>query len=189
MSFALIFRVVVMLALAAHVFYMYCTARGISETVGFRLGTTVIACLFALAMLIPLVWAVFLPDLPEFFSQHLIPRRRWERGRCPACGYDMRGLAERSTACPECGSPSREPAGWEGSARTVRRFVAINMLAWAIGCLAAEIWMQIDENDFQREVERRLAAGNTSNWGRGRHWPNTNCSLVYRYPDGIHATD
>ena len=31
-------------------------------------------------------------------------RRRWKLELCPACGYDVRGSAER---CPECGTPIR----------------------------------------------------------------------------------
>ena len=31
-------------------------------------------------------------------------RRRWKQDLCPACGYDVRGSAER---CPECGTPIR----------------------------------------------------------------------------------
>jgi hypothetical protein len=187
-SFAFIFRAFVMLALATHVFYMYCTARGMSETVGFRWGATVIACLFALALLIPLVWAVFLPDLPEYFSQHMLPRRRWERGRCPACGYDRHGLTD-AQSCPECGSDLREPAGWEGSRRTVKRFVMINALAWLIGCAAGEAWMQIDEHAFQSEVRARMTSGNTSDWSRPRRWPNGSCALLHQHPDVIRATE
>lgn len=185
----------VVLLLAAHVFYMYSTARGMGETFGFHPGTSIIACLFALAMLVPLVWAVFLPDLPEFLSQHVQPRRRWKRGQCPGCGYDRRGLQHQHddstfpSVCPECGSTLREPEGWQVSSSTIRRFVAINLLAWLLGCAAGEAWMRIDERDFRREVDLRLGQGDTSNYTRARRWPNANDALLYRHPGEFRATE
>jgi hypothetical protein len=187
-TFAFIFRMLVMLVLATHVFYMFCTARGMSGTFGFRPGTFVIACLFAMAMLIPLIWAVFVPDLPVYFSQHMIPRRRWERGRCPACGYDRHGLND-SPSCPECGGAFEEPGRWEGGPETVRRFLMLNVLAWVIGCGVGEAWMQIDEHAFRSEVRARAAGGNTAHWSRARRWPNANSSLIFRYPDTFRATE
>ncbi len=192
-SFAFIFRTLVLLLLALHVFYMYCIARGMSETFGFQLGATVIACLFALAMLIPLVWAVALPEIPEAISQHVIPRRRWKRGHCPSCGYDMRGrttnVREQATICPECGRPAIEPDMWQVGRRTVGLFVSINLVAWIVGSAGGETWMLLDEREFSRAIDQRLAAGTNAMWGRARRWPNGNCSLVYSPGEGIHATE
>ena len=192
-SFAFIFRAVVTLLLALHVLYMYCTARGMHETFGFDLGVSVVSCLFSLAMLIPLVWAVALPEIPEALSQHVIPRRRWRRGHCPSCDYDMQGRFSNeggeALICPECGRPAVEPAAWQVGRRTVALFVSINLLAWIVGCVVGETWMLLDERDFSHAVEQRLAAGNTAMWSRARLWPNGSCSLVYSASEGVRATE
>jgi hypothetical protein len=189
LSFAFIFRGLVLLLLAAHVFYMYCTARGMGAHFGFDSGTTIGAALFALAMLVPLVWAVFLPDVPEVIAHHVRPRRRWRRGECPHCGYDRLSLPAGATTCPECGGALREPEPWRFTSQTVRRFVAINLLAWLIGCFGGEAWMLNDEHAFRGEIVQRAAAGNSAAWSRARRWPNDACSLVYEPPGGFGATD
>ena len=195
-SFAFIFRALVMLLLAAHVFYMYCTARGMSETFGFRTGTTVIACLFALAMLIPLVWAVAIPEIPEAFTQHILPRRRWKRGRCRRCNYDLRGITQTPPdvfiTCPECGLQATEPEVadmWQVGSKTIRRFVLINALAWAIGCGAGEAWMLIDEQHFRDEVQQIIANAPRASYSRERQWPNGSATMLYQHPSRFSSMD
>ena len=180
-SFALIFRGLILLALAAHVFYMYCTARGLGGHFGFDPGTTTGSSFFALAMLVPLVWAVFLPDLPEFITQHVRPRRRWSRGQCPQCGYDRLSLPADEKVCPECGGELREPEAWRFTVRTVQRFVAINLIAWLVGCFAGELWMENDERDFRAEVTAQLKRDDISDRYRQRRWPNHSETMAYRY--------
>jgi len=187
-SFANLFRLMVLLVLAVHVFYMYCTARGMGEHFGFDLSTTIISALFALAMLVPLVWAVFLPDLPEFITQHVRPRRRWRKGLCPVCGYDRIGLPRGSSLCPECGGDLREPQPWAMTAGTVRRYIALNAVAWLLGCVVGEIWMQLDEREFRREVQQRLASRDTSMYVRARHWPNHTRTMSHS-PSGYFGDD
>jgi hypothetical protein len=123
-------------------------------------------------MLLPFVWAVFLPDMPVFFAKHVRPRRRWSRGECAQCGYDRTSLPVDSLVCPECGSVLQEPEGWVVSLGTVQRFIAINLLAWLLGCVAGESWMQRDERAFRREVQARSATGIPGNYRRERRWPN-----------------
>lgn len=194
-SFAFIFRALVMLLLAAHVFYMYCTARGMAESFGFRPGTTIVACLFALVMLIPLVWAVAIPEIPEAFTLHILPRRRWKQGRCRRCGYDLRGIAQAPDApivCPECGLEASEPEAadmWQVGARTIRRFMLINALAWVIGCAAGETWMQIDEHRFRDEAQHIIATSPRASYSRARHWPNSSATLLYQHPAHFSSTD
>jgi hypothetical protein len=186
-SFATIFRAIVLLVLTVHIFYMYCTARGMGEHFGFDLSTTIISALFALAMLVPIVWAVFLPDVPEFISQHVRPRWRWKRGQCPACSYDRRGLPNSDEPCPECGEALREPASWRVTRHTVRRFIAINVFAWMIGCWAGEVWMENDERNFRREVETSI--GSASDHRRSRRWPNHEQKMSYLHGDGYFGGD
>jgi hypothetical protein len=183
-SFASLFRVLVMLLLAFHVFYMYCLARVKADTFGFDLGTTVVAALFGLAMLIPLVWAVTLPELPEIWTTHTRARRWWKRSRCPSCGYQIEGSISEERKCPECGVLLREPEGYRISARTIRMFIALNVLAWIIGCAAGEVWLLRDELAFRRECARgvlpitEIASG--SMVLRPRVWPNNSSMLLSR---------
>lgn len=51
---------------------------------------------FVIANLV--VAAVF---IPPFFYVAMKPYRRANRGACPSCNYDLRGLP--TTTCPECG--------------------------------------------------------------------------------------
>jgi hypothetical protein len=203
LSFALCFRAAITMLLALHVLFMYSMARGMGEHFGFDVTTTMIAALFAFAMLIPLVWAVALPELPEAITHSILPRRRWKKGRCPGCAYDMRGViglahgaasavsAEQSVRCPECGTMMREPPPPEMlqlSARTAKRFVILNLLAWLVGCTAGETLMQIDERVFRSEVEARSTAGLSDTFTRPRWWPNRNCAIGYRPDVGYFAT-
>ena len=64
-SWTTLFRLLVMVLVALHVFNMYCFSRVVEESVGLDAAAIVGSGFFALAMLIPLVWAVVLPDVPE----------------------------------------------------------------------------------------------------------------------------
>jgi hypothetical protein len=164
-----VFRVVVMLVLALHVFCMYGMARANAETFGFSLGTTVVAAMFGLVMLVPLVWAVTLPELPEIYVTHVRGRRWWRSGRCPSCGYRTDGLID--AICPECGEAIAEPAGYRINARTVRRFVAISLMAWVVGCAAGEVWIGLDEIAFRRESRDGIPLRGSNIYFRDARWP------------------
>lgn len=187
-SLANLFRAGVLLLLALHVFYMYCTARAGAETFGFHLGTTVVAALFSLAMLVPLVWAVTLPELPEIYTTHWRPRRRWKRGQCPSCGYPFQGLPDG--LCPECGARLEAPTGYRIRARTIKLFVAMNLLAWLIGCIAGEMWVEMDERAFIKEAKSATAHApwdweQDLYYTRERRWPNRSNSLYYSRAKGV----
>ncbi len=132
-----IFRALVVLLMAAHVFTQYSLARSMDTTAGFGVWATVKGAAFGLVMMIPLIWAVALPDLPEILrrARH---QRRWEKGRCPACGYSVRKGG--GPACPECGAPIAEPGPYLFTWSTIRRFVRLALLAWLIGWVMAEGW-------------------------------------------------
>ena len=110
-------RVIVLLLMAAHVFYFYAFARAPLEIVGVDLSAVLASSAFALIMLVPLAWAVVLPDLPEIVRNHRA-RRRWRSGRCSMCNYlllyDEGQLGDRSGEGR--GDPDRG-RGHEGSGR------------------------------------------------------------------------
>lgn len=188
-SFEFLFRSTIAGALGMHVFCMYCLARGLRGQFGFSATSTLIAAVFALAMLVPLVWAVFLPDVPEFFSNFVRPRRRWNRGLCPVCGYRRAGLPPAVQHCPECGGCLIPPAGWSLSSATIRRFVIISAIAWIIGCTAGELWMQTDERDFRREVALSASHPAPVDYARPRRWPNSGHRMRWEPMGGAEPAD
>jgi len=181
--FATLFRAMIVLVLAAHVFVMYSTARVMHSGFGLELDIFIIAALFALAMLIPLMWAAWLPELPEVLTQRR-RHRRWQRGVCPRCGYDS-GSAE-PTPCPECGAPFEEPKRYELSFGTLRRFLILTVIAWGVGVASAELWITNDERSFAREVEQRRGQL-SGEYIRQRAWPNDDSTLVYSAEFGMRA--
>lgn len=166
-----LFRGLILLLLAAHVFCMYSLARTWDGAFGFHLGQTVLAAVFGLIMLIPLLWSVTVPEWPEIFSRHIRGRRRFHAGRCPGCNYDLhdRGLGDEKN-CAECGEPFRAPEPYRFTPRIFRVFIAINIVAWTIGCGGAEAMLQIDETAFHQEAKAAAAAGEMG-YGRPRRWP------------------
>ena len=90
---ATLFRAFVLLAMAAHVFYMYCMARSMGETFGFAAVTFVKASLFSLLMLIPLFWAAAIADAPQIAAR-VRRQRRWRGDACPGCGYPRQGAID-----------------------------------------------------------------------------------------------
>ncbi len=65
-------------------------------------------------------------------------RRSSSGVRCPECNYPVR-VAEQ-VRCPECGGGLEVPADYRLGWAVVRRFAALALLAWVIGCAAAEAW-------------------------------------------------
>jgi hypothetical protein len=181
-----IFRALVLLLMAGYAFSMYCMARSMGETVGFRWTTIIVTSAWVLALMIPLAWAVGLPELPELY-QWLHRQRRWKTGRCPRCGYDLRGGS--GGTCPECAETTEKPEPYSFTWRTVVRFAAMIVLAWMLGSAAGESWTRYDERLFEQEVEARLASGVNGRYARPRRWPSETAGLVYVPGHGIQAHD
>ena len=115
LRFATIFRMIVILALAAHAFFMYSIARVLRDEFGIGVTAFIVTAFFALAMMVPMVWAAWLPDAPEAYS-HWRASRRWANRCCPACNYDIAHIDNK--VCPECGASLVEPPRYELSFRT-----------------------------------------------------------------------
>jgi hypothetical protein len=183
-SWTTLFRLLVLLLVALHVFLMYCLSRVVEESVGMETRAIAFSAFFALAMLIPLVWAVVLPDIPEIVHRQRA-RRRWAQGRCGACGHVV--INVEGGACPECGADRREPEAFRFGWATVARFLALALGAWLLGSVAAESWIAYDERNFQREAEMRLARTGDAVYSRPRRWPMAKAKLYYTAPAGIAA--
>jgi hypothetical protein len=175
LSFSAIFRVFVALLMAGHIFFMYTLARAMGRTFGFDLGTSVTAALFAFGLMVPLVWAVGIPELPEVWTRGFRARRWWKQGRCPQCGYSLREIAGAS--CPECGLPgaAAEPPAYRLGALPIRRFIAMALVAWLLGCAVGETWLLNDERAFRSEAGAAWSIGRP--FGRPRTWPCAQFSL------------
>jgi hypothetical protein len=178
---ATIFRLFVLLALTAHVFYMYCLARTSGEMFGFDIGRFLLAAGFALVMLLPMCWAVAIAELPEMYTRHWRARHRWTHNRCPQCGY-LRTDETRITTCPECGSALVEPEPYKLDRRAIRRYVSVVLMAYVLGVATAEVWISVDEAEFRSDVYSKdflapwLALESTgvrsTEWFiRDRRWP------------------
>lgn len=184
MSWTAIFRVVVVLLMTAHVFYLYAFARMLQEVVGTDFQTILASSSFALVMLVPLAWAVVVPDLPQIMRAHR-GRRRWLRGYCPGCNYLLLNAA--GDRCPECGADRAAPRPFEFGWSTVRRFAALAAAAWVLGCVAAESWATMDETSFAREASAHVDGTVTQRYSRQRRWPMRGRRLYYSTTDGVTA--
>lgn len=180
-----LFRLAIVLALALHVFFMYSIARAVLGGFGFSLAVAALAMAFSFIMLLPFVWAVTLPEWPEIYTRHVRARRWFRAGRCAACGYQLAGDVE---TCSECGSTHLPPMPYAISLRTVRTFVIVNLLAWALGCAVGEIWAAEDERAFALEVRQRTDAGDETEYIRARRWPAESSSMIYSPGEGLYVT-
>lgn len=171
MNVANVFRAGVLAAMTLYVFCMYGMVRTMNATFGFDLRSALVAALGSLALMIPLVWLVGVPELPEMYVQVIRAGRRWKSGQCPACGYPL--PASRSGHCPECGDEIVEPRGYRFGAKAIRRFAIMLALAWAIGVVAGETWILADEAAFINEARAALADPLRDSYERPRRWPGT----------------
>ncbi len=181
-----LFRGLILLLLAAHVFYMFSIARALAGTIGWSWSTFIIAAGFALIMLLPLIWAVALPEFPEMYLRHVRGRRRFARGECPGCGYR---IATEDAPCSECGSAVEPPEPYRICGRTVRTFVLINLFAWVVGLAAAEGWAQYDEHVFLAEAQAAHAAEGSQRFTRARAWPSDSARLQWDVERGVRVED
>lgn len=185
-SLASCFRLLILALMAGHVFYMYCLARTMAETFGFDAAVTAGSAVFAAVMMIPLLWAVTLPELPDV-AQWFRAQRRWRTGRCTDCGYEVRGVP--SASCPECATRIAAPAGYRLSVAAVRRFAVMVVAAWLLGTVTGEAWTRHDEQQFARDLRVRMAAGAAGSYSRPRSWPSGSASLNYDPSRGVFATE
>lgn len=173
-----LFRCLILLLLCVHVFYMYGMARMMSESFGFDWRVTGLSIVFAILMLIPFVWAVGVPELPVLLM-HWRRRRRFARGHCPQCDYQITGVA----ICPECGRPAEAPPSYRLTMGAAVRFAIMNLAALIVGITVAETSFRVDEIRFVREA---LASGRP-NYARPRLWPWDSHGLVYSEDRGFSA--
>ncbi len=185
MSWTAIVIAVELLLIAPHVFYINAISREPQDILGVDFHTVLASSAFALIMLVPLAWAVVLPDLPEIIRNHR-GRRRWQRGRCSMCDYPL--LYEQGASCPECGTTRGEPGSFEFGWSTVQRFVLLAAAAWAVGCIGAESWAVLDEVAFAREGEAHVSTMTVKDaYSRPRRWPNQDRTLYFSSSSGVTA--
>jgi hypothetical protein len=136
LRWATLFRIAVLLALSAHEMVMYRLARTLSGPALHDASDIILAGLFAFAMLVPLVWAVTLPELPEIYTRVVRARRWYRQGRCPNCGYEIG--SEAIERCPECGKTIAPPREYAVTSATIWRYAFMNGTAWLVGCMVGE---------------------------------------------------
>jgi len=186
-SFANLIRLVMVLLLAAHAFFMYGQARTLAETCGFDAGVALASATFAMVLMIPFTWTYGLADLPEIWTKHFRPRRRWRRGECADCGYPRTGAPATSERCAECGAIIAEPPPYAFGWPTIRRFLIMVAMSLAMGCAAAETMLLLDEHAFRVEAPAKAANSVTGRWTRPRSWPHADAALVYDAAANVYA--
>ena len=162
---------------AVHAFFCYSTARVFCGNVGFQLTAVVSGLAFAAAMILPLVWMFGLVDLPRWFYSFHRPAKRWKRGQCPTCGYDMRAAIDN--ICSECGNVARQPDAYRFSATVAAQAMLLATVSWMTGSLVAEGAILYDERAFiDWAVDQPASAfDKTKTVHRPRIWPNQHVSL------------
>jgi hypothetical protein len=65
----------------------------------------VLFCVLPAGVIVAMLYLIKLLD-KTLARRKTLPERRFERGLCPACGYDVRATPER---CPECGNDVVRP--------------------------------------------------------------------------------
>lgn len=172
-------RLALLAIVAAYFFFSYCILRALLAEYGLAVSTIAKAAIATAAMATFIVWAVPLADLAEIVHRHLLPQRRAAKGRCAACGYDLRDGGAR---CPECGFDGPTPGPWHLGWSSAKRFSLMLLIGLSIGCLAGEAWIASDERRFAEEAaafraaeEARIGARATSPdtepYRRPRAWP------------------
>jgi hypothetical protein len=169
LTLANLFRLGVGAAMTFYVFCMYGMVRTMNGGLGFNAGATATAALGSMALMVPLVWLVGVPELPEMYVQSIRANRRWRSGLCPGCAYPL--PMPRSGQCPECGREFVEPRAHRFSLTTIWRFAIMLALAWLIGCAAGEAWTLVDEAAFMNEAGIALADPQRHSYERPRRWP------------------
>lgn len=184
-------RLALLAIVAAYFFVSYCILRALLAEYGVAASTIAKAAIATAAMATFIVWAVPLADLAEIAHRHLLPQRRAAKGRCAACGYDLR---ERSARCPECGYHGPTPGPWQLQWSSARRFAIMLLLGWILGCVAGESWIHADERRFAAESAAAIAAeaariaarrgsGGIEPYRRPRIWP-AQFAILEAEPDG-----
>lgn len=134
---AVLFRVMLLLVMIGYAALMYVLVRDITGNQPESLSVIGLSALGTLVLMLPLVWIVGLPELPEIYMTWWRATRRWRRGRCPVCDYPR---MESQSICSECGRALIEPQPYRFTGRTVAVFTVMIALAWLLGCVAGELW-------------------------------------------------
>lgn len=187
-SLGALFRGVLLVLMAGYVFVMFATVRLLAGTYGFQFGSFVVACLVSMALMVPLVWIIGLPELPEIYVTHWRAQRRWKRGLCPGCAYVLR-LHSPDGVCPECGRQGIPPESYRFGRRTIMRFVVLFVLAWMVGCVASEVWMCADESAFEQEADAAMQASTEAQYVRPRRWPAGSVPLTFVRGQGVVSSE
>jgi hypothetical protein len=175
-------RGVVLLLIAAYVFYVYDVTRAAQEIVGRDFATILASSSFALVLLVPVAWLVAVPDVPRLVSGHRA-RQRWREGRCPRCGSSA--LEKVAGTCADCGADRSVPPAPRPGWGIVQRLALFVAAAWLAGCVAGEVWAVRDEAAFAREGKARLSATSDRSYSRPRRWPMQEYPLYYTRRDGV----
>jgi hypothetical protein len=138
LSLASLFRLALVGLMTGYAAVMYVLMRDLTGRQAMSADVVILTAMATLPLMVPLVWLVGLPELPEIYLTWWRASRRWRRGRCPTCDYITQS---RQSVCPECGAALRPPEPYRFSRRTLGWFIGMAVLAWAAGCAAGEAWI------------------------------------------------
>lgn len=158
--------------LAFYDFVVHASFRGMLPAFGFGLGPFLQAIFGTTVMSLFVIWLVTLAELPEMWFQHRRPVRLHRAGCCPECGHP-RGAGSPET-CSECGRGFDDvPAPYSLGLSAVRRFAVALALGLAIGVVAAEVSIALDETRMRSMIEPLATAATPQERTFRRAWPAT----------------
>lgn len=174
----LLLRLIILATILGTTWIAYTFAQGtLARHAGFDIRIAGLSIMFS-AVLLGVLGLPFITV--AWLARDATRLRRWSEGRCPACDHPRHPDTfdpQQAYRCPECGAELRFP---DESPRRAPPLV-LPLVMFLLGCLAAELWLRMDEAVFESQATAPQPAERIG--VRARWWPNHEVSL-YLDADG-----